>query len=281
MDILSAVVAGIIQGFTEFLPISSSGHLALYHIFFGYPISGDRIAFDVFLHLGTLLAVCAVYRKDVIDVIRGFFTGIYKIIRIKPAKNGFDKNEKLAFFIAAATLPLVIAAIIGADGWADAMSRRLFVVGAALILNGFILLLSEHAGKGSKTLSDMKTKNALCVGLCQAIAVVPGLSRSGSTVSSGLLQGFDRESAVKFSFLISIPAIAGANILKLPDLIGSGAFGDGAAVYISGIVSAALSGFAAIKLLTYTVKKAKFRYFSYYCFIIGVTAVICEIFTVK
>ena len=281
MDILSAVVAGIIQGLTEFLPVSSSGHLAIYHILFGNNAADGGVAFDVFLHLGTLIAVCAVYRKDIAGLIRGAFGGLYKIILIKPAKNGFTHNEKLSFFVIIATLPLVVIALLGADEWADAMSRRLSLIGAALILNGFVLLLSERVGKGSKALSDMKAKHALCTGMCQAFAIVPGLSRSGSTVCGGLLQGFEREQAVKFSFLISIPAIAGANILKLPDLIGSGAFGDGAAVYVSGLTAAALSGLAAIKLLTHTVKKAKLRYFSYYCFITGVTAVICEIFIVK
>ena len=278
MDILSAVIAGIIQGFTEFLPVSSSGHLSIYHILFASSDVIDQTAFDVFLHLGTLFAVCAVYRRDVSDLIRGCFTGLRRLIRIKNAKNGFLNNEKLVFFTVIATLPLVFAALIGADGWADKMSRSLCLIGAALILNGFVLLLSEHVGKGSKTLAEMKTKNALCVGICQMFAVVPGLSRSGSTVCGGLLQGFKREDAVKFSFLISIPAIAGANILKLPGLFGSGAFSANAAVYLSGFISAAVSGFAAIKLLTYTAKKARLRYFSYYCLTLGAFAVIYEIF---
>lgn len=280
MDILSAVIAGIIQGATEFLPVSSSGHLSLYHFFTGTSVSGHYVTFDVFLHLGTLAAVCTVYGKDLCGLIRGYFTGFAKLICGK-AKLGFCDNEKLAFFVAAATVPLVLAALIGADDAAEAMSLHPCIVGAALILNGFILLFSEKTGKTGKTLSLINMKNALFVGLCQAFAVVPGLSRSGCTVSGGLSQGLDRESAVKFSFLISVPAIIGANILKLPEVAAEGIRDESLRAYIFGFAAAAVSGFLSIRLLLYTAKKAKLAFFSYYCFALGAFAIISEIINIK
>ncbi len=279
MDILSAVIAGIIQGATEFLPVSSSGHLALFHAFFGHSDSYGQLAFDVFLHLGTLTAVCAVYRKDVIGLIKGCFTGVCKFICGK-ARRGFTEYEKLAFFVALATLPLVLLALTGADAAAEAMCLHPVIVGAALITNGFILLLTEKTGAGRRDLSAMRPRHALIIGLCQAAAIIPGLSRSGCTVSGGSVQRFDRGSAVRFSFLISVPAIAGANVLKLPDVIESGAFADNSAVYICGFAAAAISGFCAIKLFLLAVKKAKLCYFSFYCFALGAAAVLYEIITV-
>lgn len=277
MDILSAIMAGIIQGATEFLPVSSSGHLALYRAFSGADFDGAGVAFDVFLHLGTLFAVCAVYRKDVSKLIRGCFSGLGKLIRGK-AGHGFDEYERLAFYVFVATLPLALLALLGADDAVEAASLHPAVIGAALICTGFVLLFSEKAGGGMKTLSEITLKSALAVGVCQAAAIMPGLSRSGCTVSGGLLNKFDRESAVRFSFLISIPAIIGANVLKLPAAVSDGAFSDNVIYYITGFVSSALSGFLSIKLLVFITKKAKLSYFSYYCFALGAFAVIYEIF---
>ena len=279
MDILSAVIAGIIQGATEFLPVSSSGHLALFHAFFGHDDSYGQVAFDVFLHLGTLIAVCAIYRKDVLGLIKGCFTGVCKLVCGK-ARFGFTEYERLAFFVAFATLPLVLLALTGADGAVEAMSLHPVLIGAALITNGFVLLLAEKLGKGSLDLSAVRTRDALLIGLCQAAAVVPGLSRSGCTVAGGLARRFDRDLAVRFSFLISVPAIAGANVLKLPEVIGSGAFAGNTAVYICGFAAAAVSGFCAIKLFLLAVRKAKLCYFSFYCFALGAAAVLYEIITV-
>ena len=279
MDILSAVIAGIIQGATEFLPVSSSGHLALFHAFFGQNDFYDQVAFDVFLHLGTLIAVCAVYRKDVIGLIKGCFTGVYKLISGK-YRCGYTEYERLAFFVAFATLPLVLLALTGADGAVDVVSLHPVIVGAALITNGFVLLLTEKSGAGGRGLSEMRPRHALMIGLCQAAAIIPGLSRSGCTVCGGSVQRFDRDSAVKFSFLISVPAIAGANVLKLPDVIGSGEFTGNTAVYICGFAAAAISGFCAVKLFLLAVRKAKLRCFSFYCFALGAAAVIYEIITV-
>lgn len=272
MDILSAVIAGLIQGATEFLPVSSSGHLALYHAFFG---GGQNVAFDVFLHLGTLAAVCAVYRKDVIKLIHGFFTGSVKLITGK-AKYGFEEYERLAFYVITATVPVVIAALLGAGDSAEAAAHHPLIIGAALICSGFVLLFSEKTGGGSKDLSGMKTKNALFIGLCQAAAIFPGLSRSGCTVSGGLVQKFDRGFAVKFSFLISIPAIIGANVLKIPEAVGQGALAGDIPSYVCGFIAAAVSGLFAIKLLIFVANKAKLSYFSCYCFALGSAAIIYE-----
>jgi undecaprenyl-diphosphatase len=166
------------------------------------------------------------------------------------------------------------------DGAVAALSSSVIVVGVILLFNALLLFFSDKMARGNKTLTDVKPRNALAVGLCQMIAILPGLSRSGSTITGGLLQGFDRPLAVKFSFILSIPAILGACVLELPDFFRT-ASTEGSTqllIYLAGAAVAALTGVGAMKLLTYISKKSNFRIFSYYCIAAGLFAITWGVF---
>lgn len=273
MSIVSAILYGIIQGLAEFLPISSSGHLAIAHGLLGAAnLDTDYFTFDILLHLATLVAVLIVYYKDIFPLIPAFFRVIGKIFRGKFRLSECDDNEKMLIYLVIATLPLVAAVFL--NDKVEALAQYVKVVGAILIVNGVVLFLSDRIGKGNKELSDVKPKNALVVGLCQLCAILPGLSRSGSTITGGRLCGFTREFAVKFSFILSIPAILGANIFKIPDLIENPIPASELPAYGLGMLAAAVTGIFAMKLLVYVSKKSNFRIFSLYCVIVGVVAVI-------
>lgn len=278
MKLPSSIFYGIIQGLTEFLPISSSGHLAIFQNIFG--MNGEEnIAFNVLLHLGTLLAVFAMYYKDIFVLIPAFFTMLGKVFRGKFNLSEYNTNERMVILLIIATLPLVVA-VKFAD-YVELLSTYTLIIGAILIFNGLVLMLSDNISKRNKksvNIDRAKPKNALFVGICQMIAVVPGLSRSGSTITGGLFMNFEREFAVKFSFILSIPAILGASVLKLPDLFESTTSKGDMGIYIIGALTAAVVGFAAMKLLTYISRKSTFKIFSYYCFAMGIFAVIYGIY---
>lgn len=277
MDILSAIILGLIQGAAEFLPVSSSGHLSLAHSFFGLISPEEFPAFDVLLHFGTLIAVFIVFFKDIVRLVKGFFSLISKVFKGKFKLSEYSVNEKFALYVIIATLPLVLIALVGADEWVESLSAIPLAVGGILIFNGIMLLLSDRISKGNINESNSKPINALTVGLCQMLAVLPGLSRSGATITGGLFCGFTREYAVKFSFIMSIPAILGANVLSISDIIGAGISSSDIAVYAAGVISAAVFGLLAIKLLVYISKKSNFTPFAYYCFAVGLAAVIAGI----
>ena len=270
MSILSAVFFGVIQGLAEFLPISSSGHLALAQAFFG---TGEPdMTFSVLLHLGTLAAVLIVFYKDVFPLIPAFFRLIGKLFHKKFKLTHYDDNERMVLFVIIATLPLLPTALI--NDYVAYLSTIPKLVGGILIFNGIVLFLSDHISSGMKNLADMKPHSALTVGLTQLCAILPGLSRSGSTITGARLCGFSREFAVKFSFILSIPAIIGANVLEIPDFIENGIQTDLVLPYAIGMVAALITGIIAMKLLTYISKKKNFTVFSVYCVVIGLIAVI-------
>ena len=266
MSIIFAIICGIIQGAAEFLPISSSGHLAIFQNIFGAKnIETDYMAFSVLLHLGTLAAVFVIFRKDIVKLIKAFFTMLKKVFTGKFKLEYYTVEERTVIMLLIATLPLVIAALV--SDYVEIISSYTWAVGLILIINGLILFVSDKMETGKTKPGSVTPKNALIIGICQMCAVLPGLSRSGSTITGGLTQGFDRRFAVKFSFLLSIPAILGANIKELPTLahIPSG----DVAAYIIGTVVAFIAGIAAMKLLLYISKHSNFRIFSYYCFAVG------------
>lgn len=279
MSVLVAVFYGIIQGLAEFLPISSSGHLAFFHDFFGE--MADSMSFDILLHLGTLAAVCIVYYKDIWELIKAFFSLVGKVFREKfRFKNiKLSINEKFLVMLFVAVIPLVIGAVLE-DG-VEAVRNYIWAIGILWILNGLLLFFSDRIAAKRKKLTNEETEknktffNALKVGLCQVLAIFPGISRSGMTITGGLLCGFDREYAVKFSFILSIPAILGANLLSIKDF--TAIESEYVIPYVFGMIAAMLSGLAAIKLLNYISKKKDFRVFSVYCIIIGIVAIVMGI----
>ncbi len=276
MTVFAAVLYGLLQGITEFLPVSSSGHLSLAQNFFGADgFKGSYLAFVVFLHLGTLAAVVAVYHKDVFDMVKGFFTLAAKLFTGR-LKNNLNRGEKLFLLTFVATLPLVIA-VPFADK-VEFLSSVSWAVGILLIINGAILYAADKLTRGNINLESAAIPRALIVGLIQLAAIVPGISRSGSTITGGRIAGIEKNDAVKFSFLMSIPAIAGANIFELIKIKDYPLPAGSAAAVVCGVLAAVASGLFAIKLLSYMAKKDRLSAFSLYCAVIGATAVIADIF---
>ncbi len=272
MSFIESIIYGIIQGLCEFLPISSSGHLAIAHAVMGTTESVDPLAYDILLHFGTLIAVFTVYFKDILLLIKAFFTLLGKLFRGKWKLSEFTSNERWVVFILIATVPLIPAALL--DDKLEALSSYPIVVGVLLIVNAFILYFSEKIGKKTKGQEEMTAKNALIVGLVQMLAVVPGISRSGSTITGGLSQDLDRETAVRFSFILSIPAVLGACVLKLPEFFETSIGSGDLTVYLAGMAAAAISGVLAIGLVKLISKKSTFKYFSFYCIAAGCFAII-------
>lgn len=276
MSALEAVFFGIVQGLGEFLPISSSGHLAFFHNLFG--TEENRMSFDILLHLGTLAAVCIVYYKDIWDLIKAFFSLTGKIFREKFrfGRIKLSVNEKFFVMLLVALIPLVIGALV--EDAVEVIGTYTWAIGILWIFNGILLYASDRVAARRKATAPEKCeksknfKSAVIVGLWQLLAILPGVSRSGMTTTGGMLCGFDREYAVKFSFILSIPAILGANILSIKDF--TAIESTQIVPYLCGMLAAMLSGLLAIKLLTYISKRKDFRVFSVYCFIIGILAII-------
>ena len=271
MTILKSIIYGIVQGLAEFLPISSSGHLAILHALLG---GEENLSFDVLLQLGTLVAVLIVYRKDVATLIVSFFTLIGKLFRGNFRYSTYSEGERFVILVLIATLPLIPGALL--DHYVEAVSGSMLAVGIILIVNSAMLYASDKIKPGDRGLAEMKPKNALVIGLSQLIAVFPGLSRSGTTVTAGLTQKLDRPFAVKFSFIMSIPAILGACVLKLPEFVTTVGSEDPALLltYLAGALAAGIVGVAAMKLLQFIAKNRNFRIFSVYSLAAGIFAII-------
>lgn len=286
MNLLEAIFLGIIQGLTEFLPVSSSGHLAILEQIFGLKDAG--VSFDVFLHLGTLLAVFIVYWRDIgrliydgIGIIIDSIVNVYHYIRWKTTKQSPEYRKiirtayrKFAFLVIVSTIPTAIIGFIGRD-LVDKASETLIIPGICLLVTALLLVISDNIPSGQKTPKKTTYFNAVFIGLCQGIATLPGLSRSGTTITAGLLCGLRRDFVVKYSFIMSIPAIMGACVLKIPDM-NSDIAKSGIECYIAGALAAAIVGYICIKTMLVLVKNKQFKYFSLYCGIVGVIAIVAS-----
>lgn len=261
MEILQSILLGLIQGFTEFLPVSSSAHLSALPQIMGIKSELlNTLAFDVMLHAGTLLAVIVFFRKKLWELVLGFFKGVFSAKERK--KTGF----RFSIFIIIATIPSVIAALLLED-YIEGVFRNPVYTGAALIVFGVVLYLADMAGKKKKTSSDMNAGDSVLIGLAQVLSLMPGVSRSGITMTAGLFAGLKREDTAEFSFLLSVPAIAGAFVFKLKDIMAAGT--DNAAVLSAGFIASAIAGFAAISFLIAFVKKNDFTPFVFYRLALG------------
>ena len=267
MSLLSSIVLGLVQGLAEFLPISSSGHLAIAERLLSSFHAADIPAFfDVLLHLGTLVAVFIAYWGEIRDMIVEFFRGVGDLIHgTTPAP--VPPARRLILLIIVGTLPLF--AILPIKDTIEGLSDNLLFVGVALIFTGCLLYASDRVRKGRKTERNATMLDVLLVGVAQAVATCPGISRSGTTITAGCFRGFDRKFAVRYSFLMSIPAVLGANILSLKDAVETGIIWADVPVYIVGVVVAAVSGYFCIRLLKMIADKGKFGWFAYYCWAIG------------
>ena len=276
MTYLMSIFMGIIQGVAEFLPISSSGHLALFQAYFGMEdMESNYMFFTVLLHFGTLISVCVVYWRDIVDMIREFFLGIAALCGKKDTGVTPPPARRLVMLIIVATLPLFVMVLV--KDAIETLFANPILVSCALIATGFVLFFSDRMARGRKTARNATLADALIVGCGQALAVIPGLSRSGTTISVGMMRGFDRSFAVRFSFLMSLPAVLGANILEIKDAVSAGFPMEELPVYIVGVAVSAVVGYFAIRLVKTLSDKGKFGSFAYYCWAVGLGSLIAGV----
>ena len=272
MSLLSSILLGFIQGLTEFLPVSSSGHLAIAEHLLGMSGASDIPEFfDVLLHLGTLVAVFVAYWAEVRDMMLEFFRGA-KDLAHGTTPTPIPPARRMILLIIVGTLPLFV--VLPIKDFVEGLADNMYFVGGALLVTGCLLFVSDRVRKGHKSERSARIQDVLVVGLAQAIATCPGISRSGTTITAGCFVGFDRKFAVRYSFLMSIPAILGANILSLKDAVSAGIIWADVPVYLVGVVVAAGVGYACIRLLKMIAEKGKFGFFAYYCWAAGVVTLI-------
>ena len=271
MSLLSAILLGLIQGVTEFLPISSSGHLAiaenLLHMSGSSEVPGF---FDVLLHLGTLVAVFIAYWSDIREMVIELFYGVRDLAQ-RSTPTPAPPARRLILLIIVGTLPLF--AVLPIKDAVESLSGNMYFVAGALLVTGCLLFASDRVRPGRKTEKSATLLDVLLVGVAQAIATCPGISRSGTTITAGCFVGFDRRFAVRYSFLMSIPAILGANILSLKDAVTDIIWAD-VPVYLVGVAVAAAVGNVCIRLLKMIADKGKFGFFAYYCWAVGIVTLI-------
>lgn len=278
MTLLNALILGIIQGVTEFLPISSSGHLSIAQNLLGMGIEGtDDVFFDVLLHLGTLAAVFVAYWVDIREMVVEFFRMISDTARGKVPER-VPPARRLILLIVVGTLPLFL--ILPVHDVVEGLYANTFFVGGALLVTGLLLFFCDSIRKGRKNERTATLADVLVVGFGQAVATCPGISRSGMTISMGCFRGMDRRFAVRFAFLLSIPAVLGANILQVKDVVEVGVNLEMVPVYLVGVAAAAISGYLSIRLVRMVADKGKFGAFSYYCWAAGVITLVLSLLKV-
>lgn len=260
MEIIKAIIFGVIQGATEFLPVSSSGHLVFLHELLPMPVASD-LAFDVFLHFATLLAVVYFFKKDIAALIYNFFSAPQA------------QKSRLGWWILIGVVPAGLAGWLFND-YIENVLRSPYLVASMLVIVGIMLIAIERISIKRDTLEALTWKKSFIIGLAQAVALIPGTSRSGITIIAGLWQGLKREEAVKFSFLLSIPLIAGAFIKEIPDLGNPGLLLKDWPVLCSGFLAAFVSGFLAVKYFLKYASRHSLNVFAYYRFILALIIVV-------
>ncbi len=285
MSLLQTIFMGLIQGLTEFLPVSSSGHLALFKILFGVETKTGML-YDVLLHVATLAAICLVYYKDIwkllvegCGIVRDAFVNVVIFFRnkIKKETEGYRRvisngYRKFVMLVIVSTIPTGVIGFFGREAVALA-SEILVVPGICLIITGILLLIADHTRDGAKLPKSVTYTNAFSVGIAQGIATLPGLSRSGTTITACLLCGYQRNFAVKYSFIMSIPAILGALILELTDIETVSVAPIEIVYYAIGMLVAAVVGYICIKTMLVIVRKKKFTIFAIYCLLVGALSI--------
>lgn len=271
-----AIFLGFLQGVAEFLPISSSGHLTLMQHFFG--VSEVDNLYNILLHFATLIAVCAVYWKDIVEMVLEFFRGLAVLFSRRGSREveRVPVARRLVLMVILGTLPLAL--VLPIEEHVEALGSSPIFVAVMLLVTGGILFFSDRLARGTKTARTATVKDALLVGLAQAFATIPGISRSGSTISAGMLLGFDRKFAVRYSFLLSLPAVLGATLVKVLKAFGGEGI-DPALLpkYLVGMVVAGVVGYFSIRLVQLLADKGKFGKFAYYCWIAGAAALVAAI----
>ena len=274
MSYAAAVFLGFIQGIAEFLPISSSGHLSVLQNIFGLNTADEgHMFFDVLLHFGTLISVCVVYWSDIVAMVQEFFGMIHEVrYHTQDQSKASIPARRMILLIIVATLPLFV--VLPVNGLVENLYYNTSFIGVMFLLTGCMLYVSDKLKPGDKTEKSMRVRDALIIGVCQGIAVIPGLSRSGTTITAGIATGLDRSFSVKFAFLMSIPAILGANIISLVKALMVGFDAALLPVYLVGMATAAITGILAIGLVKLITIRGKFGSFAYYCWTIGAATLI-------
>ena len=277
MDIWSAIFLGIVQGLAEFLPISSSGHLSvLQNLFHMNSLEEGHLFFDVLLHLGTLVSIFICYWSDIKAIVREVFIVLRGGRTVTGERiSGPLPAARLFLMLVIATLPLVL--IVPINGLIEELYYQSWFIGVAFMLTGCLLFVSDKMTPGHKTEKNMRIRDALIIGCCQCVATIPGLSRSGTTITAGIATGLDRQFAMRFSFLLSIPAVLGANVLSIVDAIREGFDASLLPIYLVGMLAAVISGIGAILLMKLISRKSKFGFFTYYCWAAGIITLVLSL----
>ncbi len=286
MSVLQAIFLGIVQGLTEFLPVSSSGHLAIFQNIFHID-TGGSVAFDVMLHVGTLLVVFLVFWKDICKLVAEacrMIADIFYNLKILTRPNNTEdvkkyrriirtNYRKFVVVVIVSTIPTGLIGFFGKKLIADA-SATLIIPGICLLITGVILYLSDRVENCWKIPKDVSWGEGILIGIAQGFATLPGISRSGTTIAACTFCGFERKFAVKYSFILSIPAILGAAVLEIKDLAQESITGTMVGTYAAGMIAAAIFGYISIRIVGRVVLSKKMRYFAYYCFGAGIFAII-------
>lgn len=259
MNLFEAALLGLIQGLTEFLPVSSSGHLVLFQDLLG--LNEPGVTLEVLLHFGTLLSVFFVFGKD--------FIALFK----------FFHDQYQRHFLIMLILGVLVTGILGLmfGNYIELLFSSTLVVGFMLLITGLIITLIKILPHGQKSIADMKPIDAVLIGLLQAFAIIPGISRSGTTILTALWRGLDRGAAVRFSFMLSAPVILGATLVEAKELLTTGLESAMLLNYLAGTFVAFFSGVFAIKLFIKMLSGSKFHYFAYYCWVIGLIVIIISL----
>lgn len=268
MDFFRAIIVGLVQGLTEFLPVSSSGHLVLAQHLLG--VESPGITFEVFLHLGTFVSVLWVFRRRISEIIKGLlsFLALKKIDQFKGAENRW-----FAMLLVVGTIPTALIGFLLAERVEAAFADPSFV-GYTLLITGVILFVADRLPGGVKDINKTSFLDVIIIGIAQGLAVFPGISRSGSTISAALFRKLDKRTAAEYSFLLSLPAIGGAAVLDFVGIIRNSAVSHNWGLYIVGAIAAGISGVLAIELFIRLLVRNRLSYFAVYCWLVGITAIV-------
>lgn len=263
MDIIQAIVLGVVQGAAEFIPISSSGHLVLVPWVLAWPNPG--LAFDAVLHLGTLVAVLAVFRPDLLSLVRSWWQSVAQ-------RKVENTAARLAWWIVVGTIPAMVMGLLWEEQ-VEALFHSPLHASALLLVTGLLLALAERLGRMEGEAKDLQWWQALLIGVAQSFAVAPGISRSGATIGTGLLLGLRRDAATRFSFLLSTPIILGAGLLQVRRLLELPNLDAALPPLLLGFLAASLSGYVCIRFLLNYVKERRLTVFAAYCWVVGLGSI--------
>ncbi len=269
MSYFSAIIQGLIQGFTEFLPVSSSGHLSLYQYFTGTS-SEEALLFSVMLHFGTLAAVIIAFWPTVWQLLIEFLSIFADLFTGKLFKGYPKPYRRMLYFLMLSCVPLLVVPFVQDFIEGFSTDNSIIAEGCFFLITALLLTLADRAVKGIKTARSMTAQDSVAIGVAQVFATLPGISRSGSTISAGLLMGLDRSFAVSYSFILGLPAILAAGLLDVKDILETGELGVPVGPALVGMAVALVAGLLSIKLVKYLVSSDKFGIFAWYTLILGV-----------